>query len=74
MSEIKTICAWSETARMCFKRDCVCKGCYYEKFFTDSAQKCQMKHSVKETLKLLGKPKPRKVNLLSETEIFSCLQ
>ena len=65
MNNIKTICAWSETARMCYKRDCVCSGCYYDKFFTDTSQKCQMKLSVKKTLKVLGKPKPKKLSILN---------
>lgn len=47
---------WTQTAVDCYKRGCVCKGCFYQDFFKNSSQKCQMKSSVIELVRILGKP------------------
>ena len=47
---------WNETAKDCYKRGCNCAGCFYAAFFTESRQKCQMKASVVELVRVLGKP------------------
>ena len=49
---------WSESAIMCYKRGCVCNGCFYEEFFRNSGTKvkCQMKAAVIELMRTIGKP------------------
>lgn len=47
---------WTNTALECYKRGCVCDGCFYTDFFNGSSQKCQMKASVLELVRVLGKP------------------
>ena len=47
---------WTNTALECYKRGCVCNGCFYADFFNDTSQKCQMKASVLELVRVLGKP------------------
>lgn len=47
---------WTSTALECYKRGCVCEGCFYADFFNGTAQKCQMKASVLELVRTLGKP------------------
>ena len=47
---------WTNTALECYKRGCVCEGCFYTDFFANSSQKCQMKSSVLELVRVLGKP------------------
>lgn len=49
---------WTNTALECYKRGCVCEGCFYADFFnsSNSSQKCQMKASVLELVRVLGKP------------------
>lgn len=47
---------WTNTALECYKRGCVCEGCFYTDFFNGTAQKCQMKASVLELVRVLGKP------------------
>ena len=44
------------TALECYKRGCNCVGCFYSDFFSATAQKCQMKASVLELVRVLGKP------------------
>jgi hypothetical protein len=48
---------WTNAAIDCYKRGCVCSGCYFENFFTDEHQKCQMKFAVIELVKKFGRPK-----------------
>lgn len=48
---------WTETSIDCYKRGCVCSGCFYSEFFKGSNQKCQMKTSVLELVRVLGTPK-----------------
>ena len=47
---------WTNTALECYKRGCVCDGCFYRDFFNGSSQKCQMKASVLELVRVLRKP------------------
>ncbi len=47
---------WTQTAIECYKRGCNCEGCFYTDFFNNSNQKCQMKASVLELVRVLGKP------------------
>ena len=47
---------WNNAAIDCYKRGCVCEGCFYADFFSGGAQKCQMKASVLELVRVLGKP------------------
>lgn len=45
---------WTPAAVQCYQRGCVCKGCFYDEFFT--ADKCKMKSSVMELVRKLGAP------------------
>ena len=43
---------WTPTALECYKRGCNCEGCFYKDFFSGSSQKCQMKASVLELVRV----------------------
>ena len=47
---------WTPTALECYKRGCVCEGCFYNDFFSATAQKCQMKTAVFELVRSIGAP------------------
>ena len=47
---------WTPTALECYKRGCNCEGCFYRDFFSGSSQKCQMKASVLELVRVIGTP------------------
>ncbi len=47
---------WTSTAVECYKRGCVCNGCFYSSFFSGSSQRCQMKATVLELVRVLGTP------------------
>ena len=47
---------WTNTALECYKRGCVCEGCFYTDFFNGTSHRCQMKASVLELVRVLGKP------------------
>ncbi len=47
---------WTNTALECYKRGCICEGCFYADFFNGTSQRCQMKASVLELVRVLGKP------------------
>lgn len=47
---------WTQTSIDCYKRGCVCSGCFYSDFFKGSPQKCQMKSTILELVRVLGKP------------------
>ena len=47
---------WTPTALECYKRGCNCEGCFYSAFFSATAQKCQMKASVLELVRVIGTP------------------
>ena len=48
---------WTLSAIECYKRGCVCDGCFYQYFFKGPNRKCQMKGSVIELVKEFGIPK-----------------
>ena len=48
---------WTISAIECFKRGCVCVGCFYDEFFKNSHHKCRMKEAVLESVRRLGRPK-----------------
>ncbi len=45
---------WSKAGVECYLRSCRCEGCFYNQF--ENYPKCQMKASVLEMVKRLGKP------------------
>jgi len=45
---------WSNAGVECYLRGCRCKDCFYQKYSND--EQCQMKASVLEMVKRLGKP------------------
>ena len=49
---------WTPTAIECYKRGCVCDGCFYQNFFSKGVktQKCQMKRTVLSLCRKYGKP------------------
>lgn len=47
---------WTTTAIECYTRGCNCEGCFYKDFFSGSYQKCQMKASVLELVRVIGTP------------------
>ena len=47
---------WTPTALECYKRGCNCGGCFYQEFFNGTTQKCQMKASVLELVRVIGTP------------------
>ena len=47
---------WTTTAVECYKRGCNCEGWFYSDFFSGSSQKCQMKASVLELVRVIGTP------------------
>ena len=56
MGKSTSVRRWTNTALECYKRGCVCEGCFYSDFFNTSNQTCQMKASVLELVRVLGKP------------------
>jgi hypothetical protein len=59
---------WTATALDCYKRGCNCEGCYYKDFFSESSQKCQMKASVLELVRVIGTPNVELQQFLTEEE------
>lgn len=48
---------WTDLAKACYKRGCVCNGCpINEQYFKNSKKKCQMKNAVLESVRLFGAP------------------
>ncbi|MFI3300281.1 MAG: hypothetical protein R3Y28_02555 [Candidatus Gastranaerophilales bacterium] len=47
---------WTPTAIECYKRACKCEDCFYKEFFSEESQKCMMKASVLELVRVLGAP------------------
>ena len=54
------------TALDCYKRGCNCEGCFYKDFFSGSSQKCQMKASVLELVRVLGTPNVELQQIISD--------
>lgn len=46
---------WTEGSVYCYKRGCVCKGCYMNNMLESS--RCQMKTAVIELVRKFGAPK-----------------
>ena len=59
---------WTATAIECYKRGCNCEGCFYKKFFSSSPQKCQMKASVLELVRVIGTPDVELQQILPDEE------
>lgn len=59
---------WTVSSIECFKRGCICEGCYYQTFFTDKNQKCHMKAAVLESVRVLGKPESVKEKSVIQEE------
>ena len=47
---------WTNTALDCYKRGCVCEGCFYNDFFNGTSHRCQMKAAVLDLVRVIGKP------------------
>ena len=56
---------WTRATLMCYKRGCVCSGCEYSYLMRDGF-KCQVKGSVLESVRVLGKPFERSEVVISE--------
>ena len=54
MGKSGSIQRWTPSAIECYQRGCICKDCPIKKFIT--SQKCQMKASVIELVRLYGIP------------------
>lgn len=53
-----TISRWTATAIDCYNRGCICEGCpIYEEIFKGTGNKCRMKQTVIESVRLFGAPK-----------------
>jgi len=61
---------WTATAVECYKRGCNCEGCFYKDFFSGSSQKCQMKASVLELVRVIGTPDVELQQFLTEEEAY----
>ena len=59
---------WTPTAIECYKRGCNCKGCFYKDFFMDKTQKCQMKTTVLELVRVFGRPEGAEVKGIIECQ------
>ena len=58
---------WTQTAKECYMRGCICKGCpVYELIFKDQSIKCKMKTAVIEMVRKLGITEDMKRNDLIE--------
>ena len=54
---------WTKSAVMCYERGGVCKGCYYENYFSKGSydtQTCKMKKTIIFLVKKIGLPKNAK--------------
>lgn len=56
LGRVASVRRWTRAAIDCYQRGCICEGCYYSEFFKDSPQKCQMKATVLELVRVLGVP------------------
>jgi len=56
LGRVASVRRWTKAAIDCYQRGCVCSNCYYSGFFNGSPQKCQMKATVLELVRVLGKP------------------
>jgi hypothetical protein len=56
LGRVASVRRWTKAAVDCYQRGCVCQGCYYSDFFRGSPQRCQMKATVLELVRVLGIP------------------
>ncbi len=56
LGRVASVRRWTKAAIDCYERGCVCENCYYSEFFKDSPQRCQMKATVLELVRVLGLP------------------
>jgi len=56
LGRVASVRRWTKAAIDCYQRGCVCTNCYYSEFFNGSPQRCQMKATVLELVRVLGKP------------------
>lgn len=56
LGRVAAVRRWTSTALECYKRGCSCNGCFYSAFFSGSNQRCQMKATVLELVRVLGTP------------------
>ena len=54
MGKFGSIQRWIPSAVECYQRGCICSNCPIQEFI--KSQKCQMKATVIELVKVLGKP------------------
>ena len=58
---------WTQSAKECYIRGCVCKGCpIYELYFKHSNENCRMKNAVLESVRKLGITEDMKRNDIIE--------
>lgn len=48
---------WTKAAKECLDRGCVCRGCYYARFFEYPSANCGMKKHVIALVRKFGHPK-----------------
>jgi len=72
LGRVASVRRWTKTAIDCYQRGCVCENCYYCGFFKDSPQRCQMKATVLELVRVLGIPQniEPKEYLLEEEKVI----
>lgn len=56
---------WSEDAKMCLNRQCICEGCQHEKLMSG---KCMMKCAVLTLIKKFGPPSDYKEKSFIDNE------
>jgi len=56
LGRVASVRRWTKAAMDCYQRGCVCNGCFYSEFFSGSPQRCQMKATVLELVRVLGIP------------------
>jgi hypothetical protein len=66
MGRAVAIKRWTPTAIDCYKRGCICEGCFYNDFFSGATQKCQMKAAVLELVRVIGTPDIQLQQILSD--------
>ncbi|HSA06624.1 MAG TPA: hypothetical protein P5556_05560 [Candidatus Gastranaerophilales bacterium] len=56
LGKVASVRRWTKAAIDCYQRGCVCESCFYSEFFQNSPQRCQMKATVLELVRVLGIP------------------
>lgn len=60
---------WTQSAKECLERGCVCEGCFYQKFYKGTRHSCQMKSYVLALVKKFGHPKDVKIKTILEEKV-----